>query len=450
MLRIRAAAGLALLLFIAGPLCAASWKAGVATINITPEQPIWMAGYASRDRPAQGTGIELWAKALALQDADGRRRVLVTMDLLGIPRDLSLRICRRLETEYKLSRPDVVLSTTHTHSGPVVGKNLRPAYPLDAQRAKKIYDYTRRLEDEIVQVVGEALAKLAPARLAWGVGQATFAVNRRNNAEADVPKLRAEGKLRGPVDHDLPVLAVHDRENRLLAVVCGYACHATTLAGYQWSGDWPGYAALQLEKQNPGAVAMIWLGCGGDQNPLPRRKVELAQQYGRRLAQAAQSVLDSDMRPVGDRLRSSYDEITLKFAQVPTRAELESAQKSSNRYEAARAKLLLARWDRDGEPLADYPYPVQVWRFEDGPLWIVLGGEVVVDYSLRLKQELGAATTWVAAYSNDVMAYIPSRRVLREGGYEGGGSMVYYGLPSPWRPEIEEQIVEEVHRQAEK
>ncbi len=75
-----------------------------------------------------------------------------------------------------------------------------------------------------------------------------------------------------------------------------------------------------------------------------------------------------------------------------------------------------------------------------------LGGEVVVDYALRLKHEL-TGDVWVTGYANDVMSYIPSRRVLREGGYEGATSMVYYGLPTTWGPTIEEAIVREVHRQ---
>ena len=73
--------------------------------------------------------------------------------------------------------------------------------------------------------------------------------------------------------------------------------------------------------------------------------------------------------------------------------------------------------------------------------FITLGGEVVVDYAFRLKSELSGVKTWVAGYSHDVMAYIPSRRVLQEGGYEGGGAMVYYGLPASWNPAVEETII---------
>jgi hypothetical protein len=101
----------------------------------------------------------------------------------------------------------------------------------------------------------------------------------------------------------------------------------------------------------------------------------------------------------------------------------------------------LAKLDSGQALESAYPYPVQLWRLGNDLRLVLLGGEVVVDYSLRLKAELGRENTWVAAYANDVMAYIPSLRVLKEGGYEGGGSMVYYGLPAIWSEQVEEAIV---------
>ena len=308
-------------------------------------------------------------------------------------------------------------------------------------------DYTADLRRKLIAVAAEALKKLAPAKLTWGNGKATFAVNRRNNREADVPKLRTEGNLRGPVDHDVPALFVQDAEGRIVAVACGYACHATVLSGNQISADWPGYAQTELEKKYPGAIALTWIGCGGDQNPVPRRKVEYAQDYGRQLARAVEKVHSDKTQPIAGKLVCSYSEIDIPFARLPTRDELKRTLDSKNRYEVARAKTLLQRLERDGKLNPTYPYPVQVWKLGNGPTFVLLGGEVVVDYSLRLKQELGATSTWVAGYSNDVLAYIPSRRVLLEGGYEGGGAMLYYGHPSPWAVGIEQKIIDEVHRQ---
>jgi len=440
-----------LLLFTACSLDSAvaeGWKAAAAKATITPPQGMWMSGYASRTHGAEGTLHDIWAKALVLEDAQGHRSVIVTLDLVGIDRQLSENVCRLLKEKHGFSRDQVALCTSHTHTGPVVGGNLAAMYFLNKTQQRMVDDYAAKLPGRVNQAVSDALAALAPATLSEGIGKATFAVNRRNNPEKEVPRLREEGKLLGPFDHDVPVLAVRDEAGRLKAILFGYACHATTLSFYQWSGDYPGFAQIDLESAHPGAIALFWAGCGADQNPLPRRTVKLSQSYGSRLAKAVNKVLAGDMPPVASELKTRYALIDLPFDTLPTRAELERQAKSDNRYEASLAKILLQQID-DGEPLSQtYPYPVEVWRLGKNLLWVTLGGEVVVDYALRLKTELGERTTWVAGYSNDVMAYIPSRRVLVEGGYEGGGAMVYYGLPSHWAPQVEKLIVDEVHRQA--
>jgi hypothetical protein len=409
---------------------------------------MWMSGYGGRTKPAEDTLTDLWAKALIVEDPTGRRCVLVTLDLVGIGRDLSRAICSDLEKRYRLPRSVVLLAVSHTHTGPVVGNNLTAMYQLDAKQQQLVADYAEELHRKVVKVVGEALKALAPARLTWGSGTAGFAVNRRNNKEKDVPQLRAAGKLKGPVDHQVPVLAVRNAAGKLRAVVFGYACHATVLNFYQWSGDYPGFAQIELEKAHPGAVALFWAGCGGDQNPLPRRKVELAEKYGKELAAAVEAVLARPMKSLTGTLALSYTETNLAFADLPSREQLVKDAASSNRYVAARAKLLLKELKAKGSLRGTYPYPVQAWQLGTGPTLLALGGEVVVDYALRLKKELGEEKTWVVAYANDVMAYIPSLRVLKEGGYEGGGAMVYYGLPAVWSPRVEEQIVKAAHQQA--
>jgi hypothetical protein len=432
------------------PACAApgpTWKAGAAAVCITPDQPMWMAGYASRDRPAEGKLSELWAKALAIEDPGGRRALVVTLDLIGLDRELSRSIRRALEDALGLERRGIALCSSHTHSGPVVAGNLRPMHValLDEAQRRLVERYARTLEERILTAARRATERLSPARLRWGNGSTDFAVNRRNNKEADVPRLRAEGKLRGPSDPAVPVLEVRAPDGAVRALLFGYACHCTVLSSYAWCGDYAGFAQEALEAAHPGAVALFWAGCGGDQNPLPRRTVELARDYGRRLADAVRA---APLRPLTGTLRTRYAEIDLALATLPTRAELQKQSEEPNPYVAARARWILSETDAGRPPSPTYPYPVQVWDLGDEVQWILLGGEVVVDYALRLKRELRGERTWVAAYTNDVMAYIPSRRVLEEGGYEGGGAMVYYGLPTVWAPEVEETIVREVHRQA--
>ncbi len=441
-------------LLLAGPAVRAAepgaWKAGAARVKITPGHLMWMSGYASRTKPAEGTLHDLWAKALAVEGPDGRRAVLVTMDLVGIPRALSQEVCAELKQKYSLPREAVLLSVSHTHTGPVVASNLNVMYTLDEAQQKLVTDYAADLRARLVAVVGEALGNLAPAELAWGIGHVTFAVNRRNNKEPDVPRLRERGQLKGPVDHDVPVLSIRDKERKVRAVVFGYACHATVLSFYQWSGDYPGFAQIALEKMYPDAVALFWAGCGADQNPLPRRTVSLAEEYGGQLAQGVKAVLDAPMTPIAGKLAAAYTEVSLPFADLPSRDQLVKDSTSSDRYVANRARLLLGEIARSGSLRGTYPYPVQAWHFGPDLTWVALGGEVVVDYALRLKKELGRERTWVAGYANDVMAYIPSLRVLKEGGYEGGGAMVYYGLPTVWGPRVEEIIVAAVHEQVGK
>ena len=444
------------------PRCLAEdglWKAGAAKTVITPAGRMWMAGYASRKHPAFGTSSDLYCKALYLEDPEGNAGLVITLDLVGIARSLSQEWCQAIGRRWGIRRDQILINVSHTHSGPVIGENL-PAlhrYILVPEERERVDRYTKTLTKKVLDTVARAKAKTVPVRLAWGSGRATFAVNRRENRpESKVPAWRKEGKLKGPTDHDVPVLAVwrivpgesearsKDRPARheLLAVCFGYACHATVLSWYYWSGDYPGHAQARLEERYPGCVALFWAGCGGDQNPLPRSRIELAQRYGMALADAVSTVLDGAMHPIRGSLRTGYREVDLAFAHVPARDQIEKDLTSRQPYVVARARLWRDRLARGESLPARYPYPIGYWQLGDDVEWFSLGGEVVVDYAIRLKTARRGKRTWVAGYSHDVMAYIPSLRVLREGGYEGGGAMVYYGFFAPWREDVERRIVE--------
>jgi len=441
---------LSIFLFIAVGAAAAAesgWKAGVATELITPEKPLWMAGYGGRKNPAEGTLHPLWIKALAIEAENGHVGIVLSSDTLGIPKTIYENTCAALKEKHGLDRSQIMLHASHTHCGPVLRGALLDIYPLDEEQLRRISSYSEKLERKIVEVVGKALAAREPARLYAGQGLTRFAVNRRNNIEGDVPRLRLEGKLKGPVDHSVPVLAVRSMKHELKALVFGYACHNTTLSFYNWCGDYAGFAQLALEKHHPGAVAMFFAGCGADQNPIPRRTVELAQRYGTMLASAVEETLLSDPRELQPELRTAFEFARLELGDPLTREELEATAKSNN-YRGRWAARLLKQMDA-GEPfIREYDYPLQAWNL-GGQKWITMGGEVVVDYSLRFKGEYGPQT-WVAGYCNDVMAYIPSRRVLiedvpprasRRWGYEGNTSMAVYGMPANrWADDVEDRI----------
>ncbi|MCA9043468.1 MAG: neutral/alkaline non-lysosomal ceramidase N-terminal domain-containing protein [Planctomycetaceae bacterium] len=454
MIRINSAILTFLWLFSVTGQIQAEWKAGTGKANITPPTPMPMAGYASRgSKHADGKLTELWAKACLLEDESGHRALLITLDLVGIDRKLGADIVEQLGAEFDLKREGIALNTSHTHTGPVVQGNLRPMHEeLHAPEDKKLVsEYATLLKQQIVAATKMAASNLAPATIEWGSGTASFAANRRNNPEKEVPQRRIDGTLVGPVDHSVPVLHI-SQDGKTAALIFGYACHNTTLSSFEWSGDYAGFAQEHIESQIPGCLAMYWAGCGADQNPLPRREVKFARQYGAELGDAVIKVLNGKLRSLPSTLTTNYHEIDLKFDTLPSTDTLTSDAESSNVYVASRAKTLLKQVQA-GQPLSPtYPYPVAVWKLGNEVTWVFLGGEVVVDFSLRLKQDLAAEENsdthiWVAGYSNDVMAYIPSRRVLSEGGYEGGGAMVYYGLPAPWHPDVEEDIASEVGRQ---
>lgn len=409
-----------------------AWKAGVATVKITPEEPIWMAGYASRDKPSEGVRQDLFAKALAVQDGSGKPAVLVTLDIVGIEKKMGEVIVERCLKEHGLARDRLLLNISHTHSGPVAGLSLMPIYKLTPEQRDVVRRYTDGLINKIVGVVGASLQNLAPAKLEFKQSLAGFAVNRRRVSNRSLP---------GPVDHDVPVLKVSDPAGTLRAIVVGYACHATCLGDFQINGDWPGYAQEEIEKAHPGATALFVQGCGADSNPLPRRTVELAVKYGQILAAAVEEVLSRPMTPLTGPMKTAYECVDVAFQTPPTREELESRLKDKNVYRQNHARQMLDIFDRDGKLPASYPYPIQVWQFGPKLKLIALAGEVVVDYSLRLKAQHGWDTTWVAGFNNDILAYIPSLRVLKEGGYEGGEAMIYFGRPGPFSEAVEETIV---------
>jgi neutral ceramidase len=421
-----------------------TWRAGVARAVATPENGVWLAGYGTK-RPPDGKLHDIWMKALALKAPGGERVVLVTSDFQGIPKEMTDRVFAALQKKYRLERRQVMITFSHNHCGPRLGSDLVDYYPVEAEQEKLVEEYTTRMEARLVELVGESLKNLAPATVAVGRGKAAFAVNRRNNREADVAALLDRGEpLKGPVDHAVPVMTIAGTDGKLRAILFGYACHPTTLNFTKWCGDYPGFAQIALEKSHPGATAMFVNTCGGDQNPLPRRKVALCEKYGNMLAGAVEEVLKKPLKPVAPGLKTAFEYVALPYEKVVTRPELRDAAKDANAIKKRWAERLLKQLDAGTKFASAYPYPVHAWRLGKDTLVIGMGAETVVDYALAFKAEFGL-DAWVCGYADDMIAYIPSRRVWLEGGYEGGPNLFEYGRPAlRWAGDIESRITRTV------
>ena len=423
-----------------------TWRAGVAAIDITPDRSLWMAGFAARTQPSQGTLTPLHAKALALQCGGQPTAVLVTTDLLGVTAGMTDRVASRVRRRHRLRRADILFNASHTHCGPVVDEQLSVAYGLTPAQLADIRAYTAQVEDKLTAVIGSAVSRLRPARLSYGRDETGFAANRR---VAFVPL--------GPVDHTVHILRVEGTDGSAMAIVFGYACHNTTLPPtiVQYHGDYAGIAQASLEQRHPGATAMFVAGCGADVNPMPRGTIELVNAHGTALADAVDRGLKSTTS-VAASLRTAYGTVDLPFADATIRERWHSQLKIDDVYLQRHQAAMKALVQREGRLPAAQPDPVQIWQFgspslgpgtrSDGFTVVALGGEVVVDYAIRLAREYPGRRMWVAGYSNDVFGYVPSLRVLREGGYEGGDAMIYYARPGPFNESVEELIVGKVHK----
>jgi len=388
--------------------------------------------------------MPLYVKALALEDSGGNRAILVVGEITGYFDYLASQIAQRVEDRFGLARDQLLFSATHTHSGPFI-KRARPgAWQLPPEDQKLVDLYANHLVDCTVEAIGNALAVMSPARLSCGRTEVKFASNRRVVTDQGV---HFGVSLEAAVDHSVPVLRVEDRQGELLAVVFGYACHNTTLGAdnYLFHGDFAGVAHSWLERQHPGALAFFLTGCGADINPNPKRGMETVQHHGEDLAGAVEQLMEKGMKPVGGPLSFKLVKFPLRLAPPPTRVELESRLESDNAFVQKHAAEMIKVLDHEGHLMTEYPYTLQVLQFGEDLTLIAMAGEVVVDYSLRLAKELAPANLWVASHCNDVFAYIPSRRILEEGGYEAESSMMFYGFPGRWDTSIEETIIGQIH-----
>lgn len=359
-----------------GPLGAAEpaskgYKVGVASTVITPTQPQWMAGYGARNKPSEGKVHDLYLKVIALEDAAGNRLVLLTSDLVGIPRQLGEEVAAAVQAKTGLPRERLMLTCSHTHCGPMLAGSLVDMFELSPEMKERAESYTTKLRTQMVEAVSSALRDLKPARLALGQGKASFALNRRQQTEKGVI---IGSNPSGPVDHSVPVLRVETPEGKLRAVVFGYACHNTTLDFYQWCGDYAGFAQEYLQERHPGALALFWIGCGGDANPMPRRTLELCQKHGKELADAVDLVIAGSLKQVQGTFSARYEQIAIPFDKLPSKETLSADMLSKVPAVRRRAARLLKLLESNGAIDDHYRhYPVQTWRLGASLLWVALG-----------------------------------------------------------------------------
>ena len=410
------------------PAVAAEWQAGFASVSITPTMPVPMAGYASRDRPSDGVAADLFAKVLVLSDTSGQRAVWITTDLIGLRGAVTEEVFQRVMQRTGLKRHQLLINSSHTHTGPAIADSDSSAYAIRDEAVANMRAYRQMLQDRIAGAVEKALSHMEPVELSYGSGIVPFVMNRREFTRDRGVILGVNA--RGPADRTMPLLKVTSPDGKLRAVLFGAAVHNTTLTGdeYRITGDYAGFAQEFVQKQLPGVQAMFVLGFAGDANPYPRGTLELARQHGETLGREVLRVLDTKLVPVRGPLNLQFDYVDLPLADATNRAAIEKmTARGVPSWRSWTATRLLEMIDKGQKPPTHYRAPVAVWQFGGDLTLVALSGEVVSDYVDLVERALGRTGLWLSAYNNDVFGYLPSARVLADGGYETRG-VVHGGL----------------------
>lgn len=428
------------------------WKAGFATENITPRVPVVLFGYPDRSGTSTSIASEIFAKALALEDAAGNRGVIVTLDLVGIQAAMTTdRVSALIQQKTGLERRQIIFNASHSHTGPVI--SLRPnlkynvSHPdMSEEDAQRNIEYTKTYHDKLVNVVVRALADLKPARLTWGRGTVAFPISRRMPTAKGLVVMQANPK--GVVDRTVPVLRVDTPDGKLRGMLFGASCH--NVAAGQLNaicGDYAGFAQTELEARYPGTQAMFMQGCGADANPQPWGSLDLAKSHGRELAAAVIKVVEQKLAPVRPTLATEFAMVDFPLSQF-SRKELEAYLPLPN-FQARTAKHMLEVLDRGVELPKVYAAPIGAWQL--GALRLaVLPGEPVAEYVGLLEQKLGPDNLWIAGFNNDCFGYLPTAKVIAEGGHEAIGitlwscGQMFFDRVGFYAPGVQEVVVDTV------
>ena len=415
-----------------------TYEVGLAEVDITPAFPVRLAGLGTRRTESAGIDTPLFAKVMAFSQADNHDPVvLITIDHWGLPTVICDEVANRLETKSGLKRSHLSFTCSNSYSAPLVSGMSTAIFgePISEEHQKAIEKYTAELTNKLEQVARTAISNRHPSRLSWGIGSVSFANNRRTKG--------------GPVDHDLPLLAVKSTEGTLRAVYVSYACQGTPLADNRISGDWAGQAALQIQKEFPSAMALVSVGCNADQSPTTSTggtKADDRAKHGGEIAAEVKRMLGGFLAPIHGEISANWTPLSLEFAALTTRSEWEVKSKKSG-AEGYHARLQLERLNRGLSLRTDVSYPIQSWSFGDSLAMVFLPGEVAVEPGLRLKKELDGQRVWVNSGSNDVSCKILSDKSLAGKGYDSIAELVAFNLPSPLKPGAENRIAEVVHTQ---
>jgi hypothetical protein len=428
---------------------------------ITPDRPVFLSGFGGRDRPHEGVLDDLYARVLLMEH--DKPLLIIQLDLTGGDRSFVIGIKRALHAEFGLAEDEILINFSHTHySVYVTGEDpdmRRGMYSIAQERwptSGDIVDYTEdiryfhRLRDTLVALTRQCYAHLTEGRMDIAFGTSAFGCSRRLPTANGV---KFKPNFDEPIDTDLFVIRLTDRNDRLAGIVFSYGCHPTSMRGNMISAEFVGAACAYLERQYPGAGAVFLQGCAGDvkmrigagdtfalttHEEMRAAAAKLGEDVMRTLEQADFTQADGpfaskllDLRLYAERWEIADHERTLR-------------DESKSAYRKLRAQMVIDSI-RSGTDRTFLPHWIQIWKFGGAATLIAMEGEIPSAYALKIKKLLRNRRVAVLGYSNGVSSYIPTRRWLEEGGYEVE-AVVLHGLRGPLVPETEDMIIGAIAR----
>ena len=412
-------------------------RIGIASTDITPQQPVWMTGYGNRDHRSEGVYQSLIAGAISIS-GDSDEVLILTTDLIGYDLAYAAAAKNRIADSTGLLPRQVVLTATHTHCAPFF-------YPM-AMPGEVEKGYAEFLLNQLVHAAVAAKHQQTEGRVAFSRGRSEFGVSRRlPDGEGGV---RFAPNPDGPMDRDLDTLWFSNTGGELLGSLTIFGCHPTSRGGYMLGGDYPGFLCRALSEQTQ-APSLFATGCAGNIRPWFKGEndgfntpsLEELESASRRIAHEVMQSRPSATLVNTEGLRTTSEFHHLPYAELPDEDTFrDKAENHTNPLHRHWASEMLKLSEAGGLP-SSCPQEIQVVQFNEEMQAVFLGGEVLAEIGLHIKRALQPTTTITVAYSNGLIAYVPSKETYDLGGYEVDGSHFYFLRPAPFAKEIEDLIV---------
>lgn len=414
-------------------------KLGTAKVDITPRKPVPLAGFKDREGNAQGIAHPLYARILVFQyehrDGEKTKAILVSADLIWWDTKRARRMREWIARKWGLTVSSVILHATHTHCGPQTSDQFTPSL------GRPDGDVIRQIEEKILAGIRRAFQNVEPVGIQRGIGECKMGINRRKMVDG---KVIMAPNPEGPVDPEVNVIRFCMDNGQPKAILVHYACHPTTTGDNLISSEFPGVAMELLEEQmGNGAVAVFLQGCCGDIRPaliqdqlFYRGTDKEVCRLGKTLADEVLTIMNRPMQPLRPvPLRSRTLQIDLPFQELPSISEIKKKQGLSG-IVGEWSRVLL---DQPGRIRPHIPLELTCLEMADHLAFLTMNGEVVVEYGLMMKEYFHGRVLPLP-YSNGMIGYIPTAKQTEEGGYEAEESVLYFGLPAPFSPELEKRI----------